>query len=97
MATFTELNQNVQMRKRIPLQEAFIEAYPEETPALSLIDKKRGVTTSPTSSEIEWPFKNFRAARNNPIFDGDDITDDEAETNEANNEMLAYAPDPCPK
>lgn len=88
MPTFTELNQNTSMRKRIPLQEAFIEAYPEETPALSLIDKTRGKTTSPTSSEIEWPFKTFRAPRNNPIYDGEDITDAEAEDNEANKTML---------
>lgn len=88
MATHTELDQNVSIRKRIPLQEAFIEAYPEETIALNLIDKRRGRTTSPTSSEIEWPFKKFRAARNNPIYDGEDVTADEAEDNEANKAML---------
>ncbi len=88
MPTYTELNQNATMRKRVPLQDVFVESYPEETLVLNLIDKARGATTSPNSSEIEWPFKTFRAARNNPIFDGDDVTDAEAEDNDANKFML---------
>jgi hypothetical protein len=90
MPEFTEANQNVAMRKRIPLREAFIEAFPEQTPVLSLIPKKSGVrTTSPESSEVEWPFKKFRRPRNRGVYDGDDVDfSTESEHNEDNKAMV---------
>ena len=90
MSAFTETQQNVGMRKRVPLRESFIEAFPELTPVLTLIKKNTGKkTTSPESSEVEWPFKTFRGPRNRPIYDGDDVNfSTEAEHNEDNKTML---------
>lgn len=90
MPAFTEANQNTALRKRIPLREAFIEAYPELTPVLTLIPKKSGMkTVSEESSEVQWNFKTFRAPRNRPVFDGKDVDfSTESENNEANKTQL---------
>lgn len=90
MATFTEAEQNEKLRKRKPLRESFILAFPELTPILTTIKKNTGKrTTSEKSSEVEWPFKTFRKGRNRPVFDGDDVDfDNEAEDNEGNKDMI---------
>lgn len=90
MPAFTEADQNTAMRKRIPLREPFVEAYPELTPALTLIPKKSGMrTTSPDSSEVQVGFKSFRAAKRNAQYDGTDVDfDTEAENNEANKTQI---------
>ncbi len=90
MPAFTEANQSAAVRKKIPLREAFVEAFPELTPALTLIPKHGGKrTVSETSSEVQWPFKNFRSAKRNASFGSDDVNfDTESEDNEANKTML---------
>lgn len=90
MSAFTEADQNTTMRRRIPLRESFVEAFPEVTPVLTMITKRTGMkTTSPTSSEVEWPFKTFRAPRNRAVYDGEDVDfTTESENNEGNKDML---------
>lgn len=90
MAAFIETDQASSQRKRIPLREAFVEAFPELTPALTLIPKNGNKrTVSADSSEVQWGFKTFRAAKRNAQYDGTDVDFDiEAEHNEANKTQL---------
>lgn len=84
---YTEANFQAEQRKRVPLRDAFIEAYPEETPILTIIKKETGKsTTSPdtNTSEVEWPWKNFRKGRNRPTRDGVDLQSNEYENNDVN-------------
>lgn len=86
----TEAQQNATMRKRKPLRESYTEAFPEQTPVLSMMTKKSGQrTTSATSSEVEWPFKTFSPPTHETVYDGDDVDfDTEAEDNESNKDMI---------
>lgn len=84
---YTETSFQGGIRKRIPLRDAFIEAFPEETPILSMITKETGKrTVSPDSntSEVEWFWKTFRKPRNRPVNDGVDIQSVEFENNDPN-------------
>jgi hypothetical protein len=86
MPTYVESNANGR-RKRVPLTEAMEEAFPEHTPALSLIDKATGKkTTSPeaNSSKVEWGFLGFEPGEIRGTGDNEDFDpDSEAEDNES--------------
>lgn len=88
MPTFTESTQNTGVRRRIPLHDIFQEAFPEAAPVYNLISKKRGRTTSPINSEIEWMWKTFAPPSRNPVLDNVDVQDSENRSNEAYKKVL---------
>lgn len=89
MATYTEANQNVDVRKRVLLRESYIEAYPEKTPIVTAIPKTTNrKVTSPESSEVQWLFKTFSEGENISVYDGEDVTADEAVDNDDNKTVL---------
>lgn len=92
MSAYTETNSNG-LRKRVPLMEQFIEAFPERTPVLTAIKKRNGVqTTSPdnNSTKVEFPFKTFSPGEIAGVNDTEDFDPaTEAEDNESNKTMLA--------
>lgn len=91
MSAYTETNANG-LRKRVPLMEAFTEAFPELTPVTTAIKKKTGCrTTSPdnNSSKVEVPFKTFSSGEISSVADTEDYDGDvEAEDNEDNKTMI---------
>jgi hypothetical protein len=89
MPKYTEANSNSAVRKRVPLREAYIEAYPEKTPILTMCPKTTGKRpTSDGGSEVHWFFKTFEEGEYGSVYDGDDFTSDEAVNNDANKTVL---------